>query len=80
MATEVQVNADAYEAVQSMQFDIINVLYVFGSEVWENNQDLLGEFSCSEIEVAFTESMLNDARRMFARSSCNTVGGEKMHD
>jgi len=61
--TLIRINAAAYEAIEEMRFKLINVLQIFGEEVWENNGELNQSFTASEVIDAFTHLMLQQTRQ-----------------
>jgi hypothetical protein len=63
MNTNRILNEDAYDAINGMGFSVIDVLQLFGQEVWESNNELRFAFGCMETIDAFVELMLNQSRR-----------------
>ena len=55
----VQINQEAYDAIKSMRFDILYVLKVFGTEVWENNPHLYEKFTEEQVATAFIQHILD---------------------
>ena len=60
--TQIQINTAAYEAIEEMRFELIDVLQSFGEEVWENNSELSQSFTAREVIDAFTHLMLEQTR------------------
>lgn len=61
--TLIRINTAAYEAIEEMRFELIDVLKIFGEEVWENNSELNQSFSLREVIDAFTHLMLEQTRQ-----------------
>ena len=59
---KLKVNTEAYEALERMKFGIIEILSVFGEEVWENNNELNELFTAREVRDAFLHLMLEETR------------------
>ena len=56
--TQIRINTAAYEAIEEMRFELIDVLQSFGEEVWENNSELNQSFTAREVIDAFTHLMV----------------------
>ena len=44
-----------------MDFEILHVLRIFGSEVWENNSERFGGMTESEVSTAFVQYILDQS-------------------
>ena len=77
MSNRPVLNPDAYLAIQDMGFNVIDVLRIFGEEVWENNNELSEVYSLPETTDAFIELMLNQSRRILTiHDSAESQEGE----
>ena len=56
------INEDACDDIYCMGFHVIEVLQIFGEEVWENNNELNEFYSLPDTIDAFVELMLNQSR------------------
>lgn len=61
--TLIRINTTAYEAIEEMRFELIDVLQILGEEVWENNSELTQSFTAREVIDAFTHLMLEQTRQ-----------------
>ena len=55
------INQKAYEIIEEMDFEILDVLRIFGSEVWENNSERFGGMTESEVSTAFVQYILDQS-------------------
>jgi hypothetical protein len=60
---QIRINSDACEAIQDIRFELMNVLQIFGEEVWENNSELSQSSTAREVIDAFTHLMLEQTRQ-----------------
>lgn len=56
------INEDAYDDIYCMGFHVIEVLQIFGEEVWQNNSELNESYTLADTVDAFVELMLNQSR------------------
>jgi len=59
--TTVEINQNAYDAIDELRFDIIDVLQTFGTEVWYNNSELNENFECQDVATAFIQYILDQS-------------------
>jgi hypothetical protein len=59
---KLKVNTEAYERLEEFRFGVIEVLSIFGEEVWENNNELKDRFTAREVRDAFMLLMLEETR------------------
>jgi hypothetical protein len=57
----VKINQDAYDAIDNLGFEILDVLQTFGEEVWENNNELSENFDCQDVATAFIQYILDQS-------------------
>jgi len=57
----VSINQEAYDIIEEMRFEILDVLRIFGSEVWENNSEEFDGLTESEVSTAFVQYILDQA-------------------
>ena len=57
----VSINQEAYDIIEEMRFEILEVLRIFGSEVWKNNSEEFDRLTESEVSTAFVQYILDQA-------------------
>ena len=55
------INQKVYDIIEEMDFEILDVLRIFGSEVWENNSERFGGMTESEVSTAFVQYILDQS-------------------
>ena len=55
------INQKEYDIIEDMDFEILDVLCIFGSEVWENNSEKFEGMTESEVSTAFVQYILNQS-------------------
>lgn len=57
----VSINQKAYDITEEIGFKILDVLHIFGAEVWDNNADEFQGMTESEVSTAFVQFILDQA-------------------
>ena len=55
------INQKAYDIIEDMDFEILDVLCIFGSEVWENNSEEFEGMTEFEVSTAFVQYILEQS-------------------
>jgi len=57
----VYINQKAYDIIEDMDFQILDVLRIFGLEVWENNSQEFEGLTEFEVSTAFVQYILDQS-------------------
>jgi hypothetical protein len=58
------INSDAYDAIEALDFSVFTILEDVGVETWENNLDILDDFTEEEVSSAFALIMIGQFLRL----------------